>query len=122
MVIGASPNKADRIIALGEAKWRSRAVGVEQLERLRRIRDLLGAGEAKLLCFPKESFTPELLGRFKAYGDVELINPSRLYGGDRVRRSPASFLARSENSASKAAFTAAISKHSGSKSSPNHSM
>ena len=82
VVIGTLPNKADRIIALGEAKWRSHAVGVEQLERLRHIRDLLGADEAKLLCFSKEGFTPELLGRCKAYGDVELIDPSRLYGGD----------------------------------------
>jgi len=82
VVIGTLPNKADRIIALGEAKWRSRAVGVEQLERLRHIRDLLCADEAKLLCFSKAGFTPELLGRCKAYGDVELIDPSRLYGGD----------------------------------------
>ena len=29
VVIGTLPNKADRIIALGEAKWRSHAVGVE---------------------------------------------------------------------------------------------
>jgi len=82
VVIRTLPNKADRIIALGEAKWRSRAFGVEQLERLRHIRDLLGADEAKLLCFSKEGFTPQLLDRCKAYGDVELIDPSRLYGGD----------------------------------------
>jgi hypothetical protein len=82
VVIGTLPNKADRIVALGEAKWRSHAVGVEQLERLRHIRVLLGADEAKLLCFSKEGFTPELLGRCKVYGDVELIDPSRLYGGD----------------------------------------
>jgi len=36
----------------------------------------------RALVFSKEGFTPELLGRCKAYGDVELIDPSRLYGGD----------------------------------------
>ena len=82
VVIATSPHKAARIIALGEAKWRSHALGVEQLERMRHIRDLLGAVEARLLCFSKEGFTPELVGRCKADGDVELIDPSRLYGGD----------------------------------------
>ena len=82
VVIATAPNRADRIIALGEAKWRSHAFGVEQLDRLCHIRDLLGAGKARLLCFSKEGFTPELLGQCRAYGGVELIDPSRLYGVD----------------------------------------
>lgn len=68
-------------MAIGEAKWRSRPVGVTELDRLRRLRESLPGGPAdvRLMLFGSSGFTPELLSA--AGADVELIDLERLYTG-----------------------------------------
>jgi AAA+ ATPase superfamily predicted ATPase len=66
----------ERVIALGEAKWRPVTTG--DVERLRHIRDLTpGAGGAQLLLFTAGS--PKLPARQSR--DVEIVNLERLYTG-----------------------------------------
>jgi AAA+ ATPase superfamily predicted ATPase len=70
------------VVALGEAKWRTSAVGVAELSRLEHLRDLLGVGpNAKLLLFSRAGFTQALRTAAAARDDVELIDPPRLYTG-----------------------------------------
>lgn len=74
------------LLAIGEAKWVAE-VGRDELERLRRVRDLLvaadrpGAARARLLCFSGLGFTPELHRLAgQGVGEVVLIDLARLYG------------------------------------------
>lgn len=69
----------DHIVAVGEAKWHTKAVGAEVVERLRHIRDLLPrAGGAKLIVFSHSGFRPDLS---PTPHDVELVDLERLYTG-----------------------------------------
>lgn len=73
------------LLSLGEAKWGA-LVGVEQLQRLYRIRQLLvaqdrpGAASARLACYSGAGFTDELR-RAEQDGEVILIDLDRLYTG-----------------------------------------
>ncbi|MGI9003434.1 MAG: AAA family ATPase [Pseudonocardia sp.] len=73
------------LLAVGEATWGT-VVGLEQLERLRRIRQLLvvhdraGAADARLLCFSGAGFTEDL-HRAERAGEVVLVDLERLYLG-----------------------------------------
>ncbi|MGH3931919.1 MAG: AAA family ATPase, partial [Pseudonocardiaceae bacterium] len=73
------------VLALGEAKW-GQVMGMEHLERLQRIRELLvaqhrdGAEQARLLCFSGADFTDELRAAERA-GAAVCIGLDRLYGG-----------------------------------------
>ncbi len=73
-----------RLLALGEATW-GKVMGADDLDRLRRIRDLLvaqdrsGADSARLLCFGAAGFTEELRAAERA-GQVACIGPEHLYG------------------------------------------
>lgn len=82
----ANPGVADRIVALGEAKWHSRPVDVAELRRLEHLRDLLGtAGTTvgtRLLLFSRKGFTADVEREASARGDVELVDLARLYSGD----------------------------------------
>ena len=74
-----------RIVCLGEAKLGT-TVGIGQLERLRRARDLIArtdhqAAGARLLLFSGAGFTPDLT-RSAPHEGVELIGLDRLYTGD----------------------------------------
>jgi AAA+ ATPase superfamily predicted ATPase len=89
-VVALSPSstrRRTRIVALGEARWRTEPVGEGELERLRRIRDILAArddvttGDATLLLFSAAGFTPGVEHR-AAKGNVELVSLDRLYQGD----------------------------------------
>ncbi|GII76237.1 ATPase [Sphaerisporangium rufum] len=70
-----------KVLSLGEVKW-DRSMGLEQVTRLRRARDLLTAkgydtGDTVLTCYSGAGFTPELAaapGR-----DVRLITLNDLY-------------------------------------------
>jgi hypothetical protein len=75
------PNDSNRLLAIGEATWCAKPVGVDELARLRHIRSLVpgGAGEAKLLLFSRSGFTDTLAAA--AGTDVELIDLVRLYTG-----------------------------------------
>lgn len=74
-----------RVLALGEAKW-GQQMGIEHLERLRRIRQLLvvqdraGAEQARLLCFGAAGFTDDLRGAERG-GAVACVDLDRLYRG-----------------------------------------
>lgn len=72
---------ADRVLAIGEAKWRTRPVGVAELDRLRSLREALPGAPSgvRLLLFGSSGFTPELVSA--ATPDVELIDLERLYTG-----------------------------------------
>ena len=76
---------AGRVSAIGEAKWRQRPIGVDQLERLRHIRTILPQAQApeppRLLLFSRNGFEPELRHEARAAQDIELIDLHRLYHG-----------------------------------------
>jgi hypothetical protein len=75
--------EGDRVLALGEAKWTKRAVGLDALLELERTRALLGvrAAGAKLLLFARTEFDRALRAKAKSRADVELIDLERLYRG-----------------------------------------
>ena len=74
---------------VGEAKW-NEVMSVSDLDRLRRIRDLLaaqgrpGAADARLLCFSGAGFTDGLAQLAGPRSDVVLIGPADLYAGSAV--------------------------------------
>jgi uncharacterized protein len=66
---------SDRVIAIGEAKWR--AVTAADVERLRHIRDITpNAGGARLLLFSA------VRSKLSSAGDVEVVDLERLYTGE----------------------------------------
>ncbi|MGH3567233.1 MAG: ATP-binding protein [Pseudonocardia sp.] len=73
-----------RVLALGEAKW-GQVMGIELLDRLRRIQQLLvahgraGADQARLLCFSGSGFTDELR-MAENEGQALCVGLDRLYG------------------------------------------
>jgi len=83
VVTGVRPQERDRILAIGEAKWRSRPSDVDQLERLEHLRDLLAPGsDVKLLLFSRTGFRARLKVAAAGRSDVELVDLHRLYTGD----------------------------------------
>lgn len=74
---------AERVLAIGEAKWRTRPIGVGELERLRRLRDMLPGGPSavRLMLFGSAGFTTDLTRAAGRSGDVELVDLERLYTG-----------------------------------------
>ncbi|MGH8981631.1 MAG: AAA family ATPase, partial [Acidimicrobiales bacterium] len=80
VVVETSAQQADKVIAIGEAKWHSSPCGMEQVRRLAHVRALLGAEAAKLLVFSRGGFTDGLRGQSGA--DVELVGLDRLLEGD----------------------------------------
>jgi AAA+ ATPase superfamily predicted ATPase len=77
-------DSAVSLIGIGEAKW-GETMGVEHLDRLRRIRALLvaqgrrGAATAKLMCYGGAGFTPELQRLTTKHPDIVLISAADLY-------------------------------------------
>ncbi len=90
VVIEVRPNEPDRVLAIGEAKWRTAPVDVDvdELTRLRHIRSVLPSSvlpgspdDVKLLLFSRAGFTPALTVAAAAAPDVELVDLDRLYTG-----------------------------------------
>lgn len=82
-VIETQTGRRDRITAIGEAKWRVRSSGVDQLRRLEHLRELLGLPDGvKLLLFSRSGFNTDLLAEAGARVDVELVDLERLYTGE----------------------------------------
>ncbi len=73
-----------RLIAIGEAKWGT-VLGVDHLERLRRVRRLLtdqqrpGAAQARLACYSGAGFTDDLRQQAEQDEEVVLVDLDRLY-------------------------------------------
>lgn len=83
VVTEARVGRRDRVVALGEAKWRLRPTGLDQLARLDHLRDLLGLDPgAKLLLFSRSGFAAELRSAAAVRDDVELVDLERLYRGE----------------------------------------
>lgn len=74
------------VLAIGEAKWSRRPVGVQELYRLEHLRELLlerddlDASAARILLFSPR-FTRDLRDRARR-GNVELVDLERLYHGE----------------------------------------
>ena len=82
VVIEVLAQSADRVTALGEAKWRSDAVGPDQLTRLEHLRTLMKLpSNVKLLLFSRAGFTDALHQAATRRDDVELVDLPRLYTG-----------------------------------------
>jgi hypothetical protein len=79
-----APAAQPRLLALGEAKASTAAVGIEVLHRLERRRAYIRrgqAGSARLLIFSMAGFERGLRAEARRRGDVELVDLDRLYGG-----------------------------------------
>ncbi|MGH3261144.1 MAG: ATP-binding protein, partial [Trebonia sp.] len=79
----STPGERRRVLCLGEVKW-GRTMGVRELSRLARARDLLtehglNAGAAKLTCFSGSGFDDDLRQAAADRDDVLLVDPARLY-------------------------------------------
>lgn len=85
VVLSDPPYETSRVLAVGEAKASAHPIGVQALERLEHLRDLVpgdkAVAEVKLLLFARGGFTLELRRLAASRADVELIDLARLYGG-----------------------------------------
>ena len=81
VVLETKTGVADRVVALGEAKWRTEPVSFTELNLLEHIRSLVPAAErARLLLFSRSGFTPELLSHAGGREDLRLVGLEQLYG------------------------------------------
>ena len=81
-VVALVATAGDRVVALGEAKWRP--LTLADLERLRHIRDIApNADGARLLLYMAHAADRQLSAAANAAGDVQLVDLERLYTGDR---------------------------------------
>ena len=86
VVFGLEDAAPEPVIAIGEAKW-NEVMSVTHLERLRRIRGLLGAQDrpgaasARLLCFSGAGFTESLIHEAGRHADVVLAGSAELSAG-----------------------------------------
>jgi len=77
-----------RILALGEAKWRTNVMQAGELDRLLRIRELLEARDdvhvsgARLLLFSPAGFAERLRDRAEEDDTIVLVDLERLYTGN----------------------------------------
>lgn len=83
VVTEARLGEANAVLAIGEAKWRARPVGIGELERLSHLRDLIPDQPAgvRLVLFSRNGFTPQLREASATAADIELVDLERLYTG-----------------------------------------
>jgi hypothetical protein len=74
-----TPNSGERVLAIGEAKWRSEPVGLGELARLRHVREVMNQPAARLLIFSRAGFDPDLVTQAHRARDIELVGIDRLY-------------------------------------------
>lgn len=81
-------NAAERVIAIGEAKWRTSPIGISELNRLTHISELIrnkhqSADTIRAILFSKSGFTDELTHASSiSDGHVQLVDLTRLYTSD----------------------------------------
>jgi uncharacterized protein len=86
VLAASAPGEPRRVLSLGEAKW-GRVMGMRNLSRLARARDLLterglNAADAKLACYSSngfDGFDGDLLETAGKRADVLLVDPGLLY-------------------------------------------
>jgi hypothetical protein len=71
-----------KVLAIGEAKHRTRPMGIGQLHRLEALRDRLRSSTTKLLLACDAGFDRELERAARTRSDIELIDADRLRHGD----------------------------------------
>ena len=89
VVVGTESGERPKVLALGEAKSGRNTIGVGDLVRLERARDLVKAtradrfvvDELKLLLFSRTGYSADLQAVARRRRDVELIDLERLYHG-----------------------------------------
>jgi hypothetical protein len=85
VAVAQDSGESARVLAIGECKATTKAVGDGELERLEHIRELLPpdkvSQEVRLLLFSRTGFTTELRKAARSRVDVELIDLDRLYAG-----------------------------------------
>ncbi|WP_131745295.1 ATP-binding protein [Frankia sp. Cppng1_Ct_nod] len=83
VAIEVRPNEPNRVLAIGEAKWRATPVDVDELDRMRHLRSVLpdALDGVRLLLFSRSGFTDRLAAHAAGSPDVELIDLDRLYTG-----------------------------------------
>lgn len=85
VVTSVQAGQADRVVAVGEAKWQAAPMSIEQLARLEHVRTLLPSAVApappQLLLFAP-GFSAELARAAASRADVELVDLPRLYRGE----------------------------------------
>lgn len=86
-VLGQDAGGRRMVLAIGEAKW-NQTMDLGHLQRLERIRDLLGGedhsgvpDQVRLLCFAGSGFTDGLRQRATRDQTVQLVDLDRLYRG-----------------------------------------
>jgi AAA+ ATPase superfamily predicted ATPase len=83
-VLGSAPGERRPLLAVGEAKW-GEQMGVGHLDRLRRIRTVLGGrtdldvSKTRLVCFGGAGFSDRLRDEVTKGGDVVLVDTVDLY-------------------------------------------
>jgi uncharacterized protein len=69
------------VLAIGEAKHHTRPATVDHLNRLRGLRERIGAPHAKLLLISAAGFDRTVVRDAQRHDDVELVDLDRLYHG-----------------------------------------
>lgn len=82
VAVEGQANSSERVLALGEAKWRSQPLGMRQVERLRHIRELLKQPSARLLLFSRAGFERDVIEAARQGPDLQLVDLGRLYDGE----------------------------------------
>ena len=70
-----------QVLAIGEAKHHTRPATADHVSRLRRLRELIGAPQAKLLLISAAGFDRTVVRDAQRHDDVELVDLDRLYHG-----------------------------------------
>jgi hypothetical protein len=85
VAVRSMPFESDQVLAIGEAKGRTKPTDAGELARLEHLRELIPAdrlaGQPKLLLFARAGFTRALQTAATGRSDVELIDLDRLYNG-----------------------------------------
>jgi hypothetical protein len=82
VVLAPNPSGKDDVVAIGEAKWRTKPCDQSHLRRLEHLRNLLKLPDTTmLLLVARSGFTSGLVDEATTRRDVELVDLDRLYTG-----------------------------------------
>ena len=81
VAVDRQPSGRRIVRLLGEAKHRTRPTGLSELQRLELLRERLGTPQTRLLLASTGGFNADLERVARQRGDIELLDPTRLYNG-----------------------------------------